>query len=447
MRLLLALVLSVFAATAAGQERLNVVLLYADDWRHDTLGCAGHPVVRTPNLDRLARDGVRFTHACVTTAICGISRANLLTGQWMSRHGCRDFGTFRTPWDQTLPGLLRANGYHTGHVGKWHNGPFPADRFDVGTSYHGRHWYPDGKGGRIHVTQRNERDALAFLRDRPKEAPFALTVAFFAAHAVDGDPEQYLPQPQSLSLYADTTVPVPPNNTDEAWRRLPPFFTDANEGRNRWRWRFDSADKYQRMMRNYLRLVTEVDAACGRIVAELEAQGLLDRTLVVFTTDNGCFQGEHGLADKWYPYQESIRVPLLVRDPRLPAARRGATVDALALSVDLAPTLLTAAKVTPPPGMQGQDFAPLYLAPTAPPWRDEFFYEHPTLQDPTFIPASTALVRRDWKYIHWPEHQVEQLFDLANDPREEHDLAKDPAHTERLAALRARHRELQAAAR
>jgi hypothetical protein len=111
MRLLLALVLSVFAATAAGQERLNVVLLYADDWRHDTLGCAGHPVVRTPNLDRLARDGVRFTHACVTTAICGISRANLLTGQWMSRHGCRDFGPFRTPWDQTLPGLRRADGW------------------------------------------------------------------------------------------------------------------------------------------------------------------------------------------------------------------------------------------------------------------------------------------------------------------------------------------------
>ncbi len=461
MRFLLACVSLVLAAAAFPQQpsdaasqattpqraRPNVLLLYADDWRHDTLGCAGHPVVRTPHLDRLAREGVRFTHAGVTTAVCGISRASLLTGQWMSRHGCRDFGPWQTPWSETLPGLLRANGYHVGHVGKWHNGPFPAERFDVGTSYHGLHWYPDGEGGRIHVTQRNERDAIAFLRGRPKDKPFALTVAFFAAHAVDGDPQQFLPQPESMALYEDAVVPVPPNANDESWRRLPSFFTDANEGRNRWRWRFDTPEKYQRMMKNYLRLVTEVDAACGRIVAELEQQGALEDTLVVFTTDNGYYHGEHGLADKWYPHQESIRVPLLVRDGRLPTARRGAANDALVLSVDVAPTLLAAAGIQVPAGMQGSDFAPLYLAPEPPPWRSEFFYEHPTLRDANFIPASAALVRKDWKYVWWPEHKVEQLFDLAADPREERDLAGDSAHAERLAALRARFAELRDAAR
>lgn len=434
-------------ADAAAQQPRHVLLLYADDWRHDTLGCAGHEVVQTPNLDRLAAEGVRFTRACATTSICGVSRATMLTGQWMSRHGCRGFGAFATPWAETWPGLLRANGHHVGHVGKWHNGAFPGERFDFGTSYHGRHWYPDGDGGRVHVTERNERDALAFLRDRPRERPFCLTVAFFAAHAVDGDPEQYLPQPQSLALYADTEVPVPPNATEESWRRLPSFFTDANEGRNRWRWRFDTPEKYQRMMKNYLRLVTEVDAACGRILAELERQGVLEETLVVFTTDNGYYHGEHGLADKWYPHQESIRVPLIVRDPRLPAERRGAQSDAFALSVDLAPTLLAAAGVAAPARMQGRDLAPLYLDAAPPAWRSEFFYEHPTLQDASFIPASEALVQKDWKYVWWPEHEVEQLFDLVADPREEHDLAGDAAHRERLAALRERFRVARAAAR
>ncbi len=441
------LLLVALAGPARAQERLDVLVLYADDWRHDTLGSAGHPVVETPNLDRLARDGVRFTRNCVTTSICGVSRATLLTGQWMSRHGCRAFGPFRTPWAETYPGLLRANGYHTGHVGKWHNGAFPAERYDVGTAYHGRHWYPDGEGARVHVTARNERDALAFLRERPADRPFCLTVAFFAAHAVDHDPDQFLPQPASMALYEDAEIPVPPNATDASWRRLPPFFTEENEGRRRWHWRFDEPAKYQRMMKNYLRLVTEVDAACGRILAELERQGALERTLVVFTTDNGYYHGEHGLADKWYAHEESIRVPLIVRDPRLPAERRGRTHDALTLSVDLAPTILAAAGVEAPAGMQGRDLAPLYLEDEPPPWRDEFFYEHPTLRDATFIPACEALVQRDWKYVFWPEHDVEQLFDLAADPREEQDLAGDPAHAERLDALRARFRALRAAAK
>lgn len=449
LRILAALTLSLvlLPGTARPQEPLHVLLLYADDWRHDTLGCAGHPVVTTPNLDRLAREGVRFTRNYVTTSLCGVSRASLMTGQWMSRHGCRAFGAWQTPWAETYPGLLRAHGYHVGHVGKWHNGGFPRERFDFGTSYHGRHWYPDGKGGRVHVTERNERDALAFLRDRPKDAPFCLTVAFFAAHAVDGDPEQYLPQPASAALYADVDVPVPSNASDESWRRLPPFFTDANEGRNRWRWRFDEPEKYQRMMKNYLRLVTEVDAACGRILAELERQGVLDETLVVFTTDNGYYHGEHGLADKWYPHEESIRVPLIVRDPRLPESRRGTTDDRMTLSVDLAPTILAAADVAAPARMQGHDLSALYRSEEPAEWRTEFFYEHPTLNNASFIPASEALVRKDCKYLWWPEQEVEQFFDLTVDPREEHDLAADPAHEERLAELRARFRILREAAK
>jgi arylsulfatase A-like enzyme len=200
------------------------------------------------------------------------------------------------------------------------------------------------------------------------------------------------------------------------------------------------------MMKNYYRLITEIDATAGRVLAELEKQGVLDNTLVIFTTDNGYFHGEHGLADKWYPHQESIRVPLIIRDPRLARDKHGTTRDDFTLNVDLGPTILTALGIPVPAVMQGRDIAPLYLAEDKPAWRNEFFYEHPTLNNPDFIPASEALVRKDWKYFYWPEHKVEQLFDLTNDPREENDLAADPSHAERLAEMRKRFNELKAAA-
>jgi arylsulfatase len=432
----------------AAPKPMNILVLYADDWRYDTLGVAGDPVVKTPNLDRLAGEGVRFTHACVTTAICGVSRASLFTGQWMSRHGNPSFQMFKSPWAETFPALLRTNGYWIGHVGKWHNGKFPAASFDFGRSYFGTHWITNRDGTTIHVTQKNENDALDFLRTRPVERPFYLTVAFFATHAEDSNPLQFLPQPQSMALYQDVTVPVPINATDESFHRLPSFIAnEKNEGRVRWHWRFDTPQKFQTMMKNYYRLATEVDTTCNRVLAELEKQGVLSNTLVIFTGDNGYYHAEHGLADKWYPHQESIRVPLIVRDPRLPQRLHGQTNDDFVLNVDLAPTILAAAGITAPTRMQGRDFSPLYLAAEKPDWRTEFFYEHATIRNTNFIPSSEALVRKDWKYFYWPDFQREQLFDLQADPREENDLAAAPAQQARLAEMRHRFAELKAAAR
>ena len=253
-----------FAAERAATKPLNILVLYADDWRHDTLGCAGNPVVQTPHLDQLAREGVRFTQNRVTTSICGVSRATLLTGQWMSRHGNRAFNMFQTPWAETYPGLLRTNGYFTGHIGKWHNGKFPAANFDFGRAYSGTHWITNRNGTAIHVTQKNENDALEFLRTRPQEKPFCLTLAFFATHAEDGNPKQYLPQPESMKLYQDVSIPVPRNATEESFRRLPSFIAnEQNEGRVRWRWRFDTPERYQEYMKNYYRLATEEALSFG----------------------------------------------------------------------------------------------------------------------------------------------------------------------------------------
>jgi arylsulfatase A-like enzyme len=271
-RAALALTLAVLAlaqAHAAAPKPLNILVLYADDWRHDTLGVAGNPVVKTPTLDRLAAEGVRFTHNCVTTAICGVSRASLYTGQWMSRHGNPAFEMFKTPWAETYPGILREHGYYVGHVGKWHNGKFPQDKFDFGRSYQSTHWHKQPDGSKIHVTQKNENDALEFLRTRPADKPFVLTLAFFATHAEDQNPLQFLPQPGSMELYKDVTIPVPPTAADTYFRRLPAFIAnEKNEGRNRWHWRFDTPEKYQSMMKNYYRLATEVDTTCGRVLAE-----------------------------------------------------------------------------------------------------------------------------------------------------------------------------------
>jgi arylsulfatase A-like enzyme len=435
--------------TASGPlTRPNVLILFADDWRWDTLGCAGNPVVKTPSLDALARQGVRFAQARVTTSVCWVSRASLFTGQWMSRHGGTTGGPFQTPWSETYPALLRQAGYWTGHIGKWHNGPFPADQLDAGESYAWTHVMKLPDGSTIHVTQKNERDTLAFLNNRPRDRPFCLTLAFFAAHAEDQNPRQYIYQPSSAALYQDVAIPVPRTADQVHFQALPPFLaTEKNEGRIRWHWRFDTPERYQEYMKSYYRLVTEVDAAVGRIVAALKAEGVFENTLILFMGDNGYFHGEHGLADKWYPYEESLRVPLIVVDPRMPAARCGSTNDDFVLNVDVAPTILSAAGVSVPSGIQGKDFAPLYLSASPPRWRDEFFYEHPVVTNRERIPSSEAVVRKDVKYIEWPDWGYVEPFDLKRDPLEEHNVAGDTAEAPRLAELRAKLAEMRRQAR
>lgn len=444
--LVLALSAGLWAAQNAGSpsqsaEPLNVVLLILDDVRWDAIGASGNRVVRTPRIDELARDGVRFRQARVTTSICMVSRATLLTGQYMSRHGITAFGKAIAPaaFASTYPGVLRHAGYWTGYVGKYGVGAARESDFDFLRAYEGTHWIIGASGERIHVTEKNARDSLDFLRGRPKDKPFSLTVGFFAAHAEDTAPEQYLPQDWSAALYQGVTIP-PPLHGDPAYlAALPPFLSnEANEGRIRYHWRFDTAGSYQAYMTRYYRLITEVDAAIGRLVDELRAQGVYDNTLILVLGDNGYFQADRGLADKWYPYEESDRVPLVVRDPRLPSRRRNATRDEFALNIDVAPTIVAAAGLPIPKTMQGGDLSALYLHPRPPAWRDEFFYEHPTITDKARIPSSQGVIRRDWKYIEWPEFDYRQLFDMKADPGELRNLAGNPVYASQQARLRRR---------
>ncbi|HMP80115.1 MAG TPA: sulfatase-like hydrolase/transferase [Pirellulaceae bacterium] len=425
-------------------EPLNVVVLVADDQRWDSLGAAGNAVIHTPHLDQLAQDGIQFNRCYVTTSICMTSRASILTGQYMSRHGIDQFGKSLTPeqFAETYTGALRADGYFSGFVGKYGVGAPPDGGFDFVRIYGGQHWVERG-GTQVHVTEQNARDAIEFLESRPSDRPFVLSVSFFAPHAEDGAPQQYLPQPWSAPHYDGKQVPVSELMNSEYLDALPEFLRAArNEGRIRFHWRFDTPARFQESMINYYRLITEIDDAVGRIVAVLQQQGVLERTLIIYTGDNGYFHAERGLADKWYPYDESIRVPLLIHDPRLFSERRGLQIDSLALNIDLAPTILEAAHVNLPQGVQGRDLGPLYLNSDAsgelPPWREEFFYEHPTITNRERIPASQAVVRRDVKYIYWPEWEYEQLFDLTEDPTEKQDIAHDPDNRDRLLHFRNR---------
>ena len=420
---------------------LNVVVLVIDDTRWDSIGAAGNRIVQTPRLDALAAEGIRFVQARVTTSICMTSRATLLTGQYMSRHGIDRFGKPLTPeaFAETYPGVLRRAGYWTGYVGKYDVGQARPTDFDFLRAYHGRHWVAGADGARVHVTEQNARDSIDFLRARPRDRPFLLSVGYFAPHAEDSAPEQYLPQEWSGPLYERVTVPPSPLADPKYLAALPPFLaTDANEGRVRFRWRFDTPERYQEYMIRYFRLITEVDAAVGRIVDELKAQGVYENTLIAFIGDNGYFHGDRGLADKWYPYEQALRVPLIVRDPRLPAGRRGATRDQLALNLDIAPTVMAAAGRPVPAPVQGQDLSPLYLANTPPAWRDEFFYEHPTITSRDRIPSSQGVMRRDWKYVFWPEFDHEQLFNLTTDPDEVRNLVADQESRSQLGAMRVR---------
>lgn len=288
---------------------LNVLILYPDDLRHDSIGCAGTQPVMTPFLDSLAQEGIRFAFNSVTTSICWISRATMFTGQYFARHKSEFLPKpeFCDRWNETWPYLLQKAGYWVGHSGKWqfYNGGFVYDSFNWTSLHEGYHWYPwsDGSGGKDgkplyqHACDKSEEEVVKFIKDRPKDRPFALTVAFYPPKAIGIDAEQWFPKNETKKLYENITIPEP-YKWNESWWKLPSFFRPQNEARTRWQQRFGTYALYQNSMKNYYSLITEVDKACEHIVDELKRQGIYEETMIIFTADNGFFLGEHGLAGK-----------------------------------------------------------------------------------------------------------------------------------------------------
>ena len=464
--------------------RPNIIFLLTDDQRWDALGCFGTSVIETPELDRLASEGVRFTNAFVTTSICAVSRASILSGQYARRHGIDDFSKMFSDeaLSQTYPALFREHGYYTGFIGKWGVGANELKNltkastiFDywAGASHQSNYWHErtcryvtdngiDGKannvctcpadargvaGCEVRIGRANLRDPVhlttdiipqkvaQFLDARDTQKPFCLSISFKAPHGPTCD----FP-PTLRKLYADDLMTLPATATLADADTLPVFLRaslESDRGR-RWAMRRGRKQVLQENLRQYDRLITGVDRAVGRIRRLLAEHKLAENTVIVFTSDNGHFFGEHGLFGKWLMYEESIRVPLIIVDPRLPAHAVGRTCDAMALNIDFAPTMLDLAAIAVPQAMQGKSLVPLVHDPSAP-LRDGWFYEHHfTLGAPRKIERSEGVRTARWKYIRYIDQRpiCEQLFDLWSDPTERHDLAGDADYAHILDDLR-----------
>jgi len=342
--------------------------------------------------------------------------------------------------------------YYTGHIGKWAVANDNVLEFvDYSVSYEG--WYYSNISDVMwHVTERNEHDTLRFNREgRDFCFPFFFVTGFFANTALFDDPEQYYPQFYSEAIYRYITLTTPVTNTQEDWDNMPYFFHGtANRNRAFYNMRFSPA-VFQTMAKKIYRLVLELDHAMGVVMEDLSNQGLLDSTMIIFTSGNGMSLGERGLAEKATPYEEVLHTPLIIKDPRMPADKAGSMIRELTLNVDLAPTILSAAGVAPkdfPEEWQGRDIAQLYLADETPEWREDYYFEfladNAGASQPTF---DGLLVIDEWKYVMWNQYNYEQLFNLKEDPNEANDLSTDENSTEKLAELRERYSVLKMKAR
>ncbi len=441
------LLLSSMNAVAVAEQRPNIVFFFADDQRNDTLGCAGHAIIKTPAIDALARDGVRFENAFVSHPICWVSRTSVLTGLT-----ARSFGQRRQPdaakpeaLTEMFPDVLRAAGYRVGFFGKWHatmpQGFKPAAHFDVFEAINrGPYFHKLPSGERRHETDLIGDRAIEFLAKQTADQPFCLNLWFNAAHAEDGDHRPgagHYPWPPSADdLYADTKIP-PPRLSDVKIFEAQPDFLKKSLNRQRFFWGYDTPEKFTANMRGYFRMISGIDHVVARVRAALGERGLADNTIIVYSADNGYYMGDRGFQGKWSHYEQSLRVPLIVFDPRLPQAQRGRVAKELAVNLDLPATFVDWAGAKIPLSYQGRSLRSVVDGETPADWRTDFFCEHVTLA-PNLTWEGVRGER--YKYARYFDQQpaYEFLHDLRNDPDELVNLAGDSAHAAALAALRER---------
>ena len=413
----------------------NIVFLLADDQRFDALGVAGNPIIKTKSLDSLADNGLYFTNANVTSSICCISRASILSGQYARRHKIWDFNSnfTATAFEDTYPMLLKKAGYKTGFIGKFGVGNnAPGEKFDFWRGFNGQGNYitKDAEGKPIHILKLNEQEITTFINQYGTgKTPFFLQVSFKAPHAQDENPagEEFVFDPSYSGFYNGIKWELPEAAKSQYFNYFPKIFTDKNEARARWQKRFSSPGLISKTMGGYYRLIQQMDDVTGSLMAQLRQKNLDKNTIIIYASDNGYYLGEYGFADKWYGSQPSIRVPLIIYDPRKNAPH-GIRSPNLALNIDIAPTILNFAHITPPSKMQGQSLA----QPNSIDDRKDFFYEHLWTDGSTYIPSTEGVVSSQYKYMRYfkgmdSTHLIfEELYDLKNDPNEIDNLSNKP---------------------
>jgi arylsulfatase A-like enzyme len=433
---------------AEAELRPNIVFFLSDDQNFELLGCAGHPILRTPNIDRLAASGVRFANAFVTTSICAASRASYFTGLYERTHRFT-FGTppiSRIHWDRGYPARLRDAGYRTGFIGKFGVGVEggTTDLFDVFRPVDRSPYFRRQEDGSLlHETDACAERAVEFIDTQTVDRPFLLSVSFNAPHAEDNDKVDHYPYPPGVAdLYEDIVFPEPPLSDPAIFERQP-LFLRKSMNRIRWYWRFDTPEKYQRSLRGYFRMISGVDAAIGRVLEAVERRGFASRTVVIFASDNGYYLGSRGFAGKWSHYEESLRIPLIIHDPRIDSAERGRVSIAPVLNIDVPATILELAGLVKGENLQGSSLAPWLVGRPPIAWRKDFFCEH--LMEHADLPKWEGIRDERWVYARYFEQDpvFEFLHDLDDDPEERINFATLETHSAILARMRRRSDELR----
>lgn len=462
------------ASAARGADRPNILFIMTDDHAAHAMGVYGSRINQTPNLDRIAQEGMRFDNCFVTNSICTPSRAAILTGKYSHMNGVPVFNRF----DGSQPHVakyLQAAGYHTGIIGKWHLGSDPTG-FDVWKILPGQGVYVDPvflePAGRRQIrgycTDVITDLALDFLKNRPKDKPFFLKYHHKAPH------REWTPDAKHREMFAGKVIPEPATIRDDyagrsdalrqnrqrvfddltrrdlkltppaqlrgpernQWLNAKPTEVEIGEGAERRVLKGEELDrwKYQRYMQDYLACVQSVDDNVGRVLDFLDRSGLRDNTIVIYTSDQGFFLGDHGMYDKRFMYEPSLRMPLLVRWPGVTQA--ASVQKAIAINVDFAPTFMEAAGLPVPPDMQGRSLVALLKGDAPADWRTSMYYRY--YHDPGHhnTAAHYGVRTQTHKLIHYWKIDQWEMYDLVRDPDEMHNLYGDPSQAATVAHLK-----------
>lgn len=428
-------------------KKPNIVFILVDDFRYDAMGYCGNKIVSTPSIDNLASQGIFFRNAFSSTPISSASRASILTGLHERTHRY----SFQTgPIDDKFlenayPLKLKEAGYHTALFGKLGVNCTDAESlFDEIEDYDrnnaikedGYH-YKTLNNDTVHLTRYTGQKGLDYIEKQDGKNPFFLALCFSAPHAHDSAKQQYFWDDDQEDLYNDVTVPDPIMSEDEYFERLPEAVKNGFS-RLRWTWRFDSPEKYQFMMKGYYKMIAGVDQEIAKVRKMLEKKGLADNTVIVFMGDNGYFLGERQIADKWMMYDLSVRIPLIIYDPRID---KHSEVEQQVINVDIPSTFVDIAGGDIPSQWQGKSLKGLLKNKNYRMERDTILIEH--LWEMPNIPSCEGVRTDDWKYFRYVnDERIEELYNLKDDPNEEFDLSKDKEYAKVLVNLRNKTDEL-----
>ena len=426
--------------------RPNIVFILIDDLRHDVFSHMNHPFVETPHIDALAKGGMHFKNAFVTTSLCSPARASFLTGRYMHNHKVVDNSDRMPKGTVTFPQLLQQSGYETAFIGKWHmGGNSDAIRpgFDHWVSFRGQGaYFPAGQQLNVdgqsvpqqaYMTDELTNYATRWLAQRNRTKPFLLYLSHKGVHGL------YDPAPRHLDHYRDETYTPATDRVDiDKVNKLKPMW--VRDQRNSWHgvefpYHGRAKQSVAEMYRHYCEMVLSIDESVGRVVSALNKMGVTDDTLILFTSDGGHLWGEHGLIDKRCAYEASIRIPFLIQWPK--TIKPGSRCPAVVTNINVAPTLLDIAGIKIPAEVDGRSIRDLLSNPDLAEESPTLLYEY--YWDPSFPQTPTTFAIRNERYKLIQYHGIwdtDELYDLQTDPQETTNLILDPANQDRVSEMR-----------